>query len=305
MNYELQRAGHQMDIALIGVGWGAARLRAFAFDPKGEVIATRQSEHGVTHLGRLGFGEALLALVVDWLVAGDEPLLLAGRVGGREGWVETPALPAPATIHQVAAALHPVHFANRQAAIVPGLDIGGPGFTDVLRGEETVAFGLSPEAGCVVVLGTYSRWIHLDDGRIDRFASYPTADLETALTTPARPARGTTPTWSEAAFLDGVETARRSGDWLRQLFGVRARTLLGGSPDKGSPSFLSGLLIGYECLTALADADSPAEVTVVGSAPQSDRYRLALSAFGVRVSVIDFDRALTRGLWRIARAAGW
>ena len=84
---------------LLALDWGTSRLRAFLMCA-GEVVAERESAHGIQHLpepGPGGYATALAQLAGDWLEHQPElPLLACGMVGSAQGWREAPYVPCPA-----------------------------------------------------------------------------------------------------------------------------------------------------------------------------------------------------------------
>ena len=135
---------------LLALDWGTSRLRAFLMCA-GEVVAERESAHGIQHLpepGPGGYATALAQLAGDWLEHQPElPLLACGMVGSAQGWREAPYVPCPADAAALAAQAVPVETAHgRPMWIVPGVscDFAGaaPGrLPDVMRGEETQIVG--------------------------------------------------------------------------------------------------------------------------------------------------------------------
>lgn len=305
------------DIALIGVHWGSTRVRVHAFDARGGVLASRDSLRGVSALASpREFPAALDELLGADLDDGRAPILLAGMVGARHGWQEAPYAPLPADADALAALLQPLRFRGRRAAIVPGVCARGAdgcggaaasGFDDVMRGAETQALGVPPGTARAVAPGTHSRWLRLRAGAVVGFSSYPTGELYSLLLERSLLGRGLpAQAWSERGFALGLDAARAHPDWLHQLFGVRARHVRDAAPAEELPAFLSGLLVGYECLAANAgDGADDGEIAIVGDARAAALYALALRRYGRAHYIVEGDTAFCHGLWRIARAAGY
>ena len=77
--------------AFIAVDWGTTRLRASLVGPDGGVAATAQSDAGVQSVPPGGFPAALDAACRPWRDAQPGlPVLMAGMVGRRNGWVAAP-----------------------------------------------------------------------------------------------------------------------------------------------------------------------------------------------------------------------
>lgn len=304
----MSAAPHAPAVALIGVDWGSTHLRAHAFDARGGVLATRQTARGMAVLDSpQDFADALGELLGADLDDGRAPILLAGMVGARAGWQETPYASLPVDAAMLAAKLQPLDFRGRRAAIVPGVSGPGDGFDDVMRGEETQALGVPPGTARVVAPGAHSKWLRLQAGAAVGFCTYPTGELYSLLLERSLLGRGLpAKAWSERGFVHGLDTARERPDWLHQLFGVRARHVRDAAPAQELPAFLSGLLIGYECLSANAGARrEDGEIAIVGDARLAAIYAQALRRYGLPHYIIEGDTAFCRGLWRIARAAGY
>ncbi|MEO1470674.1 MAG: 2-dehydro-3-deoxygalactonokinase, partial [Pseudomonadota bacterium] len=85
--------------AWLAVDWGTTRLRAWAMDEAGRVLAERASDDGMARLAPEAFEPALLALVGDLLsdarVPVPVPVTICGMAGARQGWREAPYRSVP------------------------------------------------------------------------------------------------------------------------------------------------------------------------------------------------------------------
>ena len=84
--------------ALVGIDWGTTRFRAYLIDETGVVIDRIASDDGIMAVKPGGF-PAVLALRCGMWLARDPnvPVLMAGMVGSRNGWVEAPYRACPAS----------------------------------------------------------------------------------------------------------------------------------------------------------------------------------------------------------------
>lgn len=293
---------------LIALDWGTSNLRASLLGPRATVIEHRQSPVGVMAVPPGGFETTLRALCGDWIDAHAVPLVASGMVGSRQGWTEVPYLDCPATLHGAAASLLPVALAGGgRLHIVPGLRCVGPdGQVDVMRGEETQAWGAALADGdCCVLPGTHSKWAWAGaDGSIDRFQTWMTGELYALLVQHSILGRLMQPGGgAPQAYADGVRLGLAEHAHLSHLvFAVRTSGLTGARRPDELADFLSGLLIGAEIGSARSRG-VPAQVTLLGEAALCERYAaaLALAGIGLRVAAPD---ATTRGQWRVATAAG-
>ncbi|ULU23669.1 2-dehydro-3-deoxygalactonokinase [Dyella terrae] len=296
---------------LIGLDWGTSSLRAFLFDAHGEVSERRHRTWGVRQLPHGGFAGALADVLAGWPTG--LPLLSAGMVGSRQGWLEVPYINAPADLGALAAGIRSVDAGDgRSLHIVPGVrDVTGP---DVMRGEETQVFGALPSDATgertLVLPGTHSKWVTTHDGRITHITTLMTGELFALLRhhsiLSAVVSDGENSDIDTEAFDAGVRAARDSGEAgaLLRLFSARTLVLDGQLSPTSVPSYLSGLMIGEEWRIASTQgwlhADAPP--LLVGDTAQRTLYHRAAALFGIH-PIDAADDAAARGLWRLAIAA--
>ncbi|WP_205833256.1 2-dehydro-3-deoxygalactonokinase [Azohydromonas caseinilytica] len=312
--------------ALVALDWGTSSLRAFLMDAAGAVVAERASSQGLRHLpqpGHAGFTQALSAIAGDWLRDGPRlPLVACGMVGSAQGWREAPYVGCPADVTTLAAHAARVDDAlGRPLWIAPGL-LYAPGNEppDVMRGEEIqIAGALARQPqwarrACLVLPGTHSKWAWVEDGRVTTFRTAMTGEVYAVLRQHSLLGQlmsegESEPAVAAAAFNQGVERARasRPGDLTHELFAVRTLGLTGRLPGPALADYLSGLLIGHEIVSALAQpgmaAPDEMPLLLVGEAALSRRYAQALAAFG-RAPAAELGNTAPQGLWRFAGAAG-
>ncbi|MFM6829056.1 MAG: 2-dehydro-3-deoxygalactonokinase [Novosphingobium sp.] len=282
--------------ALIGIDWGSTNMRAFRFGAAGEVLERRTSPRGAASLTPPEFEQILAETVAGW-TDGTTPIVLAGMVGGRNGWREAPYLPCPASPSALAAAALPLDTALGRAVIVPGLSTrAANGSSDVMRGEETQLLGAAIADGLVILPGTHSKWATLEQGRITTFATAMTGELYALLRHQSLLGQlASEGAFDEAAFARGVTRALDAGSFGPLLFSSRADVLMGDLPPEAVESYLSGLLIGGEIAGFGA---KPA--TLIGNPNLVARYEAALRLAGIdAITIIDGDHAVARGLWAI------
>lgn len=298
------------DPALIALDWGTSSLRAWLLDGAGRPIEATRAPLGLMQIADRNFAAAFDAVAGAWRVRWPHlPALAAGMVGAAQGWVEAPYLPCPAGPDELAGALAAVP--ERHLFIVPGVIRRVP--ANVMRGEETQVAGalaLRPDLAArsrLVLPGTHSKWVRVEEGRIVGFDSWMTGELFAVLkdhsilgrfSRDGAAAPGADE--AEAAFLEGVDAARAAGRASGLYFSARARVLAGELAPGAALDYLSGLLIGEEIAAAWAPGETP---LLIGDAALCRRYRLALARFGAAGAEEVPDAALV-GLWRVANAAG-
>src|SRR5262249_16711688 len=225
-----------------------------------------------------------------WLGAQHLPVLMCGMVGSKLGWVEAPYIEAPADLAGLARHLHPVPFdGNARIAIVPGVSCLERGVPDVMRGEECQVLAVLAERSLrqatLLLPGTHSKWVRIEDGKLSAFRTYMTGELYNALTSSGTLAqlmeKGDV---DERAFEQGLRQAQGEGPGAltHLLFGVRTLGLFDRLPRAGLASYLSGLLIGAELMDAL-DWSGAKQAVAVGSPRLLENYRRAADLVGLRL----------------------
>jgi 2-dehydro-3-deoxygalactonokinase len=291
---------------LIALDWGTSNLRARRLGTGGQVLDERSAPVGVMAVPERRFEDALRAVCNDWI--GSAPLVASGMIGSRQGWVEAPYLPCPASLKAAAAQLTAVPLQGGAVLhIVPGLVCTGPdGQADVMRGEETQLWGAGlADGSCCVLPGTHSKWAWVGAvGTIERFQTWMTGELYAVLVQHSILGRLMQPgTAAPAAFADGARLGLAEHAHLSHLvFAARTAGLMGTRRADELPDFLSGLLIGAEIASA-GLRGTPAAVTLLGEAALCERYASALALAGVAAHPAA-PEATTRGQWRVAVAAG-
>jgi len=301
---------------LIGIDWGSTSLRGYLIAADGAVLEEHAAGKGASTLhGHAAFVTALADVAGAWQQQYPAlPLLACGMVGSQHGWLDVPYVRSPAGSADLAAGLRqPDDTALR---IVPGvLCDDGALPPDVMRGEETQVVGaLAHHAeladSCVVLPGTHSKWTHVAQGRIVRFATHMTGELYAVLRQHSVLGRLMTPevTPDTAAFLRGVTAARDVGELglPHQLFAVRSLGVTAQLPHAALAEYLSGLLIGHELRAGLAWRTSHGlqdqPLALVGAPQLCERYQLALRHFGQPADLV-LDNTAPAGLLALARAA--
>lgn len=289
----------------IAVDWGTTRLRATLVGPAGEILGRAASDSGVQSVAPGGYAAALETACGPWLAAHPEaPVIMAGMVGSRNGWVEVPYVPPPCGVADLAARLHPVPGSVRPIHIVPGVDCrSGDGGYDVMRGEETQALGTGVRDGLVCLPGTHSKWVAMASGRITCFVTFATGELYAALQNSFVGRLAAEPDDSAAGAEVARVVAAMPGGLTRQVFQARTQVLGGGLSGQGVRPFLSGLLIEAEVAGVRDLFGSPGSVTLVAAEPQLSLYRAVLERHGFAVTAMPTEDATLGGLKALAAAS--
>jgi 2-dehydro-3-deoxygalactonokinase len=313
--------------ALVALDWGTSSLRAYLMDGGGRILDRRANTHGIQNLpipGVPGFEQVFADICGEWLTLYPGlPVVAGGMVGSAQGWVEAPYVPCPADTTTLASRAVAVDSAlGVRLLIAPGVIFDPPDANpDVMRGEEIQISGACADhpalaqRACVALPGTHSKWVQVSEGRIARFATYMTGELFAVLSRHSILGRlmptdeGGDRQACEAAFIDGVSTARKSlpGDLAHQIFATRTLGLTRRLPAEALKDYLSGLLIGHELVSGLAHmrdtlaSDTP--LLLIGEAALCERYVRALEVLSIHPAA-KLENTAPPGLFQFAIAAG-
>ena len=288
--------------ALLAIDWGTTSLRGALLDERGEVKAERELPRGVMTVEPGTFGTVFQEAFGDWHTY-SVLTLVCGMAGSRQGWMEVPYCICPAGFAEISEYLAWVE--PNRIAIVPGLIYDRQGAPDVMRGEETQVLGalqlLGLQDALVILPGTHSKWVRVQDGRIRSFVTFMTGEVYALLRQHSILSRSMLHhdgEFDEEAFQRGLWQARVSKSVLQAAFTTRTLALFDRMPLASLPSYLSGVVIGDELRSQ--DDELPPEVVLVGSHDLSHRYAVALKAWGVRKTRIVGSEATWQGLWALA-----
>jgi len=281
---------------VIVVDWGTTTLRAILVGHTGIVIAHTESERGIQFFKDGDFQAALLGIIGPWLdMYGPISVIALGMITSKNGWIEVPYVPCPATLQDLAAGTVCRQLPNgSEICFLAGIsDPNRKPFKDVMRGEETqiLGYGLTEET-IVVLPGTHCKWAKLSEGQIDGFQTFVTGELYALLSKHAFIAKagaecGNDEDWD--AFAQGATVALEAegadAAFLAQLFTVRTGMLAGELSASSMKSYLSGLLIGEEFRQAQIGGWFKAGDTIgiVGNDDLSARYKRVAEIFDLDV----------------------
>ena len=282
---------------LLGIDWGTSNRRAYLMHRDGRCLAQHADGQGMLAVGGK-FVESLAALRREMTVDEQVPTVMSGMVGSASGWQEVPYLDTAVPLAALPAHLVPV-AGYPGCHIVPGYCDRSSG-VDVMRGEEAQLLGavaLGILDGWLVLPGTHSKWVYLQEGKVAQLATYMTGELFAMLaaggTLSALMGPGVD---DEAAFVAGMQEAQRGWSLSNTLFGVRARVVARDMPAEKARSFVSGLLIGTEFNDAQRQQGSV--INLIASHALSSRYASAAAHFGMQARVLDPDEVYRAALVR-------
>lgn len=278
---------------MIAIDWGTSSLRAYLVEA-GRVVASRSTGQGILHVND-EFKKVFDEITLDW----DGAVYMSGMIGSSKGWLETPYCAAPFRLTDLGQYLiEATHLTNRSAWIVPGVKQEHP--INMMRGEEVQALGALEfvESGCVVLCGTHSKHVQVDNGQLIRFETFMTGELYALLQQHSILAGSED--WIHDDFLWGVKDGSKQMNLLQQLFSVRAQTL--NETLKYPRAYLSGLLIGTELYNASL-VNNASSCTLIGSEHLMNLYRIALEGLYPKMDIHLFsaEKATLEGLKHIHR----
>lgn len=293
--------------ALLVCDWGSTRLRAWALDAAGAVLDHDEFPLGVN---RLAPGEAAQRFEQDvrprfnW----DGPAVLCGAIGSNVGWRAIPYADCPAGLEEIVAGLTDVADG---VWVAPGLRTSALGGCDVLRGEETKAFGWvagdsSRRTGRWLLCepGTHSKWLVVEEGRVTRFLSAFTGELYAVLSASSI-LRSDAQVHDLGVFDAGLAAAGEGDALLNRIYTARSRVAGAGAEQASTGSYLSGVLIGAEVAATPRLLGLEGEpVVLMADEPLRGLYTRALARRRIVVTHADAEAAALAGLVAIARGRG-
>jgi 2-dehydro-3-deoxygalactonokinase len=295
-----------MTKAFIGLDWGTTSFRAYHVGADGKVIRDVSDANGILSVKDGKFEETLETHISSWDPA--IPVLAAGMITSRQGWIELPYADCPASANDVARAIHPHKTrSGRTIHFVTGLHLAGGSLGhDVMRSEETQVFGsLGQGAAHFITPGTHSKWIDVEGESILRFSTYITGETFALMRNHSILGRlMTSDIPDESAFARGVNTAMADpAGLLHSLFSVRSLGLFNEISGDALSSYLSGIVIGTEVAHALQTRKKDAGYMILASPKIGSRYAKALEVAGVNARYGD-PLAIVNGLRKVGMAAG-
>lgn len=279
---------------LIGVEWTSSSFGAELIGDEGQVLEQAHQPVGTNAVGDRGFAARFAQLLPpDWLGRADA-VYFSGMVTGRNGWVETGFVPAPAGFDDLAGAATTLPGEGIPHIFLPGVSATGA-LPDVMRGEElkALAAGDGMASAVVVLPGAHTKYVSIADGRIIGLATYMGGEIanllrKDSLVSRLMPADAAI---EDAGFERGLHTVWSSdihGGLLRRVFSARSLVLFERMPASEISGYIAGLLVGAEIAEAEAEWHlRQALVLVVGNNAEALRYRRALELRDIAAQSVD------------------
>ena len=295
---------------LVAVDWGTSHLRAYLCEKlPGQPLSLFEKARGPgVNKANTNFETTLLETISPWVADyGKFPIVMAGQIGSSIGWRETRYLPCPISPKEVATAGLRFEVNDHEVTIIPGLSckLCNDNY-DVMRGEEIQVLGwlqLDPKhrAGehLICLPGTHTKWVMVQDGKIQNFKTAMTGELYDLLTTNSILIQKNSSAFDLEAFNQGANFTLKSelGTFTHGLFSVRSKQLFGELEPTSASSYLSGLLIGSDVRAALNAEEwelmSLGKVSVIGAGHLTHCFAQVLSNNGLATNICeDVDATL-------------
>lgn len=247
-------------------------------------------------------------------------IVAAGMISSPLGLAEVQHVQAPVSAAEIATASRVFKFpeiTELPIFLVPGVRSGAPDASrdslnnvDVMRGEETLCFGLLQRGllnppGVVLTLGSHWKAIQLDtEGRIESSITSLSGELIHAAQTQTIVASSVGNDWPDQMAPDwleaGMEEQQRSG-LSRALFCVRLLDLLGEGTPQDRLAYLVGAFIAtdLEALIPRGAAQGDLQVVISGHQAIAEAWAFALarlSLTGIVLSDQETEKAFLSGL---------
>jgi 2-dehydro-3-deoxygalactonokinase len=260
--------------------------------------------------GKLGFATVLQSHLEAVGAAPGLPVVVCGMAGARQGWVEAGYVDTPAQLASILKQAVPVPGQDRDIRILPGIAQRDPKAPDVMRGEETQllgALGVDAADDAVVCMpGTHSKWVRVNGGTVERFATFMTGELFDAVSRQTILSHAVTGA-DEADDIDAFRSAviaafEKPALAANLLFQVRSGQLLYGGKPASAREKISGTLIGLELAAGLAGEIPKTGITLIASGRLQRLYQLAFDTVSVSVRSIGAEDAVRRGLSMAAQS---
>ena len=313
--------------------WGTSSLRlSWHQEDNALPIATSSDSKGILYVqqqflstpdhspeARFRFFSALLMDEVNAFtrqhgIKEDVPLLISGMASANIVMQALPYASLPFAMDGSGAVTKRWAAGQRPCMMASGLRADD----DIMRGEETQVLGLyaslkstgqSPNQALVILPGTHSKHVRLEDGRITGFKTYMTGEVfclmfNNSILAQSVKVNDMTADGCTEHFRHGVQAAQ-SGNILNNMFEVRIRGMFNRSNPEQNFAYLSGLLIGSELKDISGQEQVP--IWICGSDDMNTAYLMALETLGMsmdRVKTIPAAHATALGQMTLFKFGG-
>ncbi len=291
--------------AVCVVDWGSSRGRASVI-ADGQIVESVEWDEGILQGTQRDKRTYLESQIAEKLYeTGVSTVLGVGMLGSRSGITETRYLPCPVSLEEWVAGATPAgQIGPADFFIFPGVSTSqSPGnLSSVMRGEEAEVFSVAGLSGSLVAVlpGTHSKWVWLNDGKIENFETYPTGEVFQQWKTSGSlsPLMTSGDHISADGFRWGMNLAEKSHDPMAALFSLRSSCLLSEIPSEDIVGAISGLLIRSEVRSGLASTGRHQHVALIATGTQADLYGQALAVEGITFNLFVPNHVALAETWQ-------
>ena len=280
--------------------WGTTNLRIWLVDADGNIKKEHISYKGFKKAVQIGFSQVLESALIEMEAPHDVPVWLAGMIGARHGWHETPYYKIPASIQDIADNIY-VLKSRPNTFFIRGLYAENNNSFDVIRGEEVQLTGIIanyPEAKQICLPGTHSKWVRIREEKIEKITTFMTGELFDIISSHSLlSGQIESKLFDKKSFEFGIQLSKESIPFTQQLFKLRTDYLFEKLSGQNVHSALSGFLIGQELRGQNIDKSEP--VYLCGSDTLMSIYQVALDTFGIEAIPTASKKIIINGFMEI------
>ncbi len=286
----------------IAVDWGSSNFRAWLIGSGNHILSAIETDQGLRSLKSSQFESYLYDTIKDWNL-NNLPIIMCGMVGSRTGWQEVPYIDFFDMMQKLPFSFHKVHNSkNMDAYIISGCALF-KGHYDVMRGEETQAYGFLSQnldyTGFLCFPGTHSKWIECKEGKLLNFYSFLTGELFHILSSHSLLSPMLDNIWDEKYFEKGLKQSLEKPEYFSQsLFSIRAEKLLNSEETIKAYPYLSGLVMGLEFKAMLASLKGK-NITFIGNPKLTETYNKAATLLKIETQQYDATEATLKGIYHM------
>ena len=292
------------------IDWGTTNFRAYKYDlRKNKVINKIENDKGILNFKKKSeFLDILNKTLIKLELSKKQFILMAGMVGSKKGLYEVPYTQIPISLSNLSKKIIMKSIQGIQVNIIPGLVFKNKNYFDVLRGEETLAFGaiekLQIKKNCYLCCpGTHSKWIMIKNNIIYSFTTYMTGDLYSAIssnTILSQSLKEKSKKFSIIFFKKGLEFIKKNNSLISIVFKIRTMDLFNQNKSFERKSFLSGLIIGLEMNEVLKKIKlSKSRIVLIASGPLTNLYAVSFKYYKIKYNLVNADECFITGMKKI------
>jgi 2-dehydro-3-deoxygalactonokinase len=303
---------------LVCIDWGTSSLRAYLINKDGNILEERTFPWGVKQLPfnlatrEDSFKETFKSICQDWISNKSVHVMICGMATSAMGWKETPYIPCPAVLNDVAEGMTTFEVDGTPVHLISGL-VSNVKTPDVMRGEETQIFGTIDtkvlEDKLICLPGTHSKWAVIEQSEVVDFTTFMTGEVFDILCQHSilLDADNLAADFDEMAFMQGVKVNNNNDNLLSTIFSTRSLNLRGMIDNDQKHSYLSGLIIGNEINQVKKYIKEHAQhkhITLIGNGKLCQLYLNAINVLMPDININTDEYAAVTGMLNMANTKG-